>query len=252
MKKQAKGRKTIRPYQRLHIELEKLLASKQPEEKLPSEPTLAKRLGVSRATLREAMRSFEGQGMIRRRQGIGTFVVGVAPVIESGLEMLESIETIARRIDLNVSMGELEVKRKMADADLAQKLNVTEGDALIRIERVIFTDSRPVAFLQDTLAENTLTPDDLREGFTGSVLDFILQRGKPQLVQAKTAISAVGASHDIARALQIQRGDVLLQLTSQLFSGDGRVVDYSMGYFIPGYFRFHVNRKLNGGISKGK
>jgi GntR family transcriptional regulator len=109
-----------------------------------------------------------------------------------------------------------------------------------------------VAFLQDTLAENTLTPDELREGFTGSVLDFILQRGKPQLMQAKTEISAVGATHDIARALQIQRGDVLLQLTSQLFSGDGRIVDYSLGFFIPGYFRFHVNRKLNGGNSKGK
>ncbi len=39
------------------------------------------------------MRSFEGQGLIRRRQGVGTFVVAKVPVFDSGLEVLESIET---------------------------------------------------------------------------------------------------------------------------------------------------------------
>ncbi len=250
MDKIKKKKRTLKPYQRLHLDLEKLLAAKHPEEKLPSEPTLAKRLGVSRATLREAMRSFEGRGMIRRRQGIGTFVVGSTPVIEAGLEVLESIETLAKRINLKVTMGALEIFRCIADKDKARILEASVGDPLVQIERVIFTDSRPVAFLHDTLTENILTPDELQEGFTGSLLDFIIQRGKPELFQGKTSISAVGATHEIARALQIQRGDVLLLLTSQLFAVDGKVVDYSEAYFIPGYFRFHVLRKLNGSNAK--
>jgi len=68
-------------------------------------------MGVSRATLREAMRAFEGQGMIRRRQGVGTFVVAKVPVLDSGLEVLESIETLAQRIGLAVNMGELQVEQ---------------------------------------------------------------------------------------------------------------------------------------------
>jgi len=39
------------------------------------EPKLARDMGVSRATLREAMRSFEAQGLIMRKQGAGTFVI---------------------------------------------------------------------------------------------------------------------------------------------------------------------------------
>ncbi|MHB8818414.1 MAG: GntR family transcriptional regulator, partial [Bellilinea sp.] len=86
---------SMHPYQRLQIELAELIEKTPPGERLLSEPMLAQQLHVSRATLREAMRAFEGQGLIRRRQGIGTFVVGRATVIESGLEVLQSIETMA-------------------------------------------------------------------------------------------------------------------------------------------------------------
>ena len=44
------------------------------KEKLPSEFELAKTLGVSRATLREALRLLEEENVIVRRHGVGTFV----------------------------------------------------------------------------------------------------------------------------------------------------------------------------------
>ena len=45
-----------------------------PGSQLPPEPDLAQQLGISRSTLREAMRTFEERGRITRRRGIGTFV----------------------------------------------------------------------------------------------------------------------------------------------------------------------------------
>ncbi|MEM5774221.1 MAG: GntR family transcriptional regulator, partial [Anaerolineaceae bacterium] len=82
-------------FQRLQSSLRKIIETTPPGQKLPAEPLLAKTLGVSRATLREAMRDFESQGLILRRQGIGTFVVSHPQIMESGLEVLESIETLA-------------------------------------------------------------------------------------------------------------------------------------------------------------
>jgi GntR family transcriptional regulator len=232
------------PFRRLQADLAKLISSLPAESRLPSEPELARRMGVSRATLREAMRAFEGQGMIRRRQGVGTFVVAKVPVLDSGLEVLESIETLAQRIGLSVNMGELQVEQVVANQEDAAILNLPVGTFLTRVTRVIYTENRPIAYLVDTLPADILPTADIETGFTGSVLDLLLQRGDPKLVQSRTDIRAIGASQEVARALQIQRDDVLLHFVAYLYSNEGRVADYSFSYFLPGYFRFHVVRKV--------
>ncbi len=60
------------------------------KQKLPSEFDLAKELGVSRATLREALRILEEENVVIRRHGVGTFV-NAKPLFSSGIEQLSSI-----------------------------------------------------------------------------------------------------------------------------------------------------------------
>ena len=231
------------PFQRLQADLATLIAHTPAGQRLPSEPDLAKQLSVSRATLREAMRMFETQGLIRRRQGSGTFVVGKVSVLDSGLEVLESLETMARRMGLAVSVSDLHVESIYADQELASALTLSLAARLTRVRRVIRADNRPVAYLVDVLPEDVLRPADLPTSFTGSVLDFLLGRGDP-LTTSRAAVSAIGATADVAKALEIQRGDVLLHFASQLYHSNGKVVDYSLTYFIPGYFNFHVVRRV--------
>jgi len=230
--------------QRLHDSLGQVIQAAKPGERLPSEPELARQLGVSRATLREAMRTYETQGMIRRRQGSGTYVTHPSHVIESGLEVLESIETLAERIGLPVTMGELKVKRLPANEDEARVLGLMPGLEVITISRVILAEGRAVAYLVDILPGESLREDELLVGFTGSVLDLLLQRGTPDLLTSRTEINAVTASVEAARSLGIQRGDVLLRFIATLYTTGGQVVDYSFSYFLPGYFRFHVVRRV--------
>jgi GntR family transcriptional regulator len=233
------------PFQRLQADLAELIEHTPAGDRLPSEPDLAKQLGVSRATLRDAMRTFETQGLVRRRQGSGTFVVGKSQVLESGLEVLESLETMAKRLGLVISVSNLSVEQVKADEAAASSLEIETGVPLLRVRRVICADGRPVAYLVDILPETVLRMEDLPADFRGSVLDTLLQRGDA-LTVSRADISATNAAADVAKALEIQRGDVLLQLVARLYSGDGRVLDYSTSYFIPGYFRFHVVRRVGG------
>jgi GntR family transcriptional regulator len=234
------------PFQRLQADLATLISKTTAGDRLPSEPELAKKLGVSRATLREAMRMFEAQGVIRRRQGSGTFVVGPVSVIDAGLEILESLETMADRLGLEVSVSDLNVDTFAATQEYARGLNVNSGTRLTRVRRVMREENRPVAYLVDTLPEDVLKPDQLPANFKGSVLDFLLDRGD-KLTVSRAAVSACGAVADVAKPLEIQRGDVLLYFSSQLFNVTGKIVDYSTSYFIPGYFNFYVNRRVNAG-----
>ena len=230
--------------QRLHDQLGHIISLTEPGGRLPSEPDLAKQLHVSRATLREAMRTFETQGIIRRRQGSGTYVNLPPRVLESGLEMLESIETIAERIGLSVTVCDLRVELRQADPEDCRTLSLAQSEQVIEVRRVIQAENRPVAFLIDILPADVLSPDELEGDFSGSILDFLLERGKPDLLTSRTEISAVTATSPVARALGIQRGDVLLQFSADLFSTQGQVIDHSFSYFLPGYFRFHVVRRV--------
>ncbi len=230
--------------QRLHDQLTQIIAATPPGNQLTSEPELAHQLGVSRATLREAMRTFESQGLIRRRQGSGTFVTHPTAVIDTGLEILESIETLAERIGLRATMGAWKIDLRPASEEECRLLGIGEHCQVVQVSRVIEAEDRPVAFLVDILPKEILPPEAISADFTGSVLDLLLQRGTPPLVFSRTEITAVTATAEHARALGIQRGDVLLNFTGLLYAEDGRAIDYSISNFLPGYFRFHVVRRI--------
>jgi len=234
--------------QRLHSQLGDLITELSAGDRLPSEPKLSKIFGVSRATLREAMRTFETQGMIQRRQGVGTFVVHPSGVMDAGLEVLESIETLAERIGLPVRMGTFEMERRMASTD---ERKILKEDQVLHVSRVIEAENRPVAYLEDTLPGSLMTDDELLLSFSGSVLDLLLKRGDPPLASSETEMQAVASEPHIAKALRIQRGDVVLCLRATLYSDEGDVVDYSESFFLPGYFRFRVIRRVDAANSRG-
>ena len=239
---------TISIYQRLQNDLSDIIQNAKRGTKLPSEPELAKQLDVSRATLREAMRTFESQGLLRRRQGLGTFVVGPTQVIESGLEVLESIETQAEKIGLQVMMGDCKISQISATLEQAEKLHVESDSPLMQIRRVILTDNAPVAYLIDILPGGIVTEEMIANKFTGSVLDLLIKDEDVPLSISKTDISAAHAPSDVAKALDIQRGDTLLFLNAVLYDREGNPVDLSYSYFLPGNFRLHIIRKI-GGVS---
>jgi GntR family transcriptional regulator len=221
-----------------------MIAEMNPGERLESEQALARRLRVSRATLREAMRTYETQGLIRRRQGSGTYVLRPSHVIESGLEVLESIETLAQRFGMAVSAGEVHIERRQPTPEEAEALQVEPSARVLAVSRVTQAEGRSLAYLVDVLPEDILQPEELEDKFSGSVLDVLLRRGDADLLSSRCEITADTASAEVARSLGIQRGDVLLRFVAYLYTTTGRVVDYSYSYFLPGSFRFHVVRRV--------
>ena len=77
------------------------------------------------------------------------------------------------------------------------------------------------------------------------MLDFFIQRGDP-LTVSKSCVTATVATAEVAKRLEIQRNDVLLHFIASLYTASGKVVDYSYSYFLPGYFKFHIVRKVGG------
>ena len=89
MEKQSLSQQTAqRLYNRIVIEREMA-----PGEKLPNELELSRSLGVSRTTLRDALRALTTQGVLEVRRGKGTFVSeGVERVNDYGFSHLDQVK----------------------------------------------------------------------------------------------------------------------------------------------------------------
>jgi GntR family transcriptional regulator len=126
----------------------------------------------------------------------------------------------------------------------AEVLQIQPGSEVLQISWVMETPDRPVAYLIDVLPAGVLSLEDARQYFKGSVLDLLMSSHALNLTTSRTDLSAVAAPTKIARSLGIQRGDVVLCFEATLYTGEGKVVDYSHSYYLPGYFRFHVVRRV--------
>lgn len=67
-----------------------------PGEKLPNEMELSERLGISRTTLREAVRILAAGGVLEIRRGLGTFVREDLKIDKKGISSLAGLKTDIR------------------------------------------------------------------------------------------------------------------------------------------------------------
>jgi GntR family transcriptional regulator len=223
----------------------------KPGEQLPSEADLAAQLGISRPTLREALHNLEQEDVIVRKHGVGTFVSRRTLVLESGLEVLESLESQAHWLGLDTKVIQLTVSERPATEEEQRMLQLSEGEPVdvLDVDRVIAIEGEPFAYLKDIVPGAYLSPEDLGDHFFGSVLDIFLQQDVVLPVASRTQINAEGADKQLAECLGVPKGTALLKLVGQLYSYDEKVLDYSLSYFIPGHFKFHVTRRVKRGVS---
>lgn len=224
--------------------LSRLIEQQRPGDQLPPEPQLARQLGVSRPTLREVLRIFAERGLLVRRQGVGTFVASRMPVLETGLEVLESLERMAAHHGLATEMTRLAVEERSATTLELERLGRVASTEVLVVSRVIEIEGTPVADLTDVVPVDTLRRADLDGDFRGSVLDVLLTRGSPRLSLSRTEILAESAGDSRAERLSVAPDTPLLVLVAQLYSFDEHVIDYSVSAFVPGHFRIHVMRQV--------
>src|SRR5690606_1376042 len=116
---------------------------------------LAKQLGVSRATLREALRILEEENVIIRRHGVGTFV-NAKPLFNSGIEQISSITDMI--IQAGMSPGTIFLSRTVkepTDNDI-KGFGCQETEEITKIERVRTANAEPVVYCIDKILSKNL------------------------------------------------------------------------------------------------
>jgi GntR family transcriptional regulator len=116
---------------------------------LPPERVLAKEFGVSRWTMRQAIRELIADGRLRARQGQGTFVA--TPKLVQPLALVSYTEAL-RAQGHTPAREVVQFDELAADAVLAERLDIAEGEPVHRLERVLFADGQPIGLETTYLA----------------------------------------------------------------------------------------------------
>ena len=197
----------------------------QPGDQIPSEMELCESFGISRTVVRQALRDLEGEDIIFKRKGKGTFVA--KPKISEGL-----IQKLTGFYQDMVERG-LEPKTKVlfqeivpANKKIAEYLDVPMGTEVVEIERLRLIHDEPIQ-LVTTYVPLHLAPNlpniDLRDR---SLYQYLETEYGIKIFRGKRYIEAVLASQNEAELLEIDEGDPLVMLDSISFTKTGQIVEY--------------------------
>jgi GntR family transcriptional regulator len=151
---------------------------------------------------------------------------------------------MAKRIGLDVDVGRYLIEARPSTKAEKESLGLEEEGNVVQISWVMEAEERPVAYLVDIIPEDLIPIKEIRREFNGSILDLLALKNGISLSTSRTEINAVAAPAEIAKALGIQRGDVVLYFEATLYSAEGKALDYSHSYYLPGYFKFRVMRRV--------
>lgn len=213
----------------------------QENEKLPSEFELSKSLGVSRATLREALRLLEEENIIVRRHGVGTFV-NPKPVFTSGIEQLSSISSMIENVGMEPGTILLHAYEDVPVEEDLERFQTDIEDKIITIERVRTADGEPVVYCIDKVPSSYL-PDQFLKNEDLSIFSALEKSGNIRVAYAITYINPIGYHETVSPILKCKEESALLVLNQLHYDDNDRVVLYSKNYFRADKFSFHVVRK---------
>ncbi|HHY47765.1 MAG TPA: GntR family transcriptional regulator [Firmicutes bacterium] len=213
---------------------------------LPPENVIASQLGVSRTTVREALRMLEEEGIVARKQGLGTFILQGGSFIESGLEELRSITEIIRKLGMKAGTEGIRVGEQPAGSEVARKLQVAEGEEVITIERVRTADGERVVYSYDVIPRRFLSGRDITleiPKLEAGLFTFLESECRLKITHAVSYISATTADDNIVSRLHARPGEPLLVLDQVHFGMNRQPVLYSKDYFRTEKFTFYVIRR---------
>ena len=214
-----------------------------PGDKLPKETKLAQMLGVSRITVREALRLLEEDGVIVRHQGRGTFVRSSDLIIRNPLEVNISVTEVIESKGFKASTAWFKLERTKADKTIANKLNIEVGSPVIILERVRTANEKPAVYTLDVFSENIVGKTEVLKEFAGSLSKLLEEKYNQKIEYSVSKVIPILPGPYIFDKLKTEKLSPLLLVEEVDYNSQNEPIIYGREYWTPGIFEFTILRK---------
>jgi GntR family transcriptional regulator len=229
----------------LHIQAEEILRKMihNPQyskgKLLPNEIELAKKLAISRTTLRLAINKLVYEGLLVRKKGIGTKVSNNIISSKSANWLSFSQEMQARKIP--IKNFELKLSWVKPDEQVANFFDIRSDKKVLKMERVRGRPEYPfVYFISYFHPRIGLTGE---EDFLRPLYEILEKDYMIVANLSKEEITARAADKQIAAKLDIDPGSPILFRKRFVYDQGERPIEYNLGYYRANSFVYTVESR---------
>lgn len=227
----------------LHLQVEQLLREliEKPEYQngklLPNEINLAKKLGISRSTVRQATNKLVYERLLVRKKGVGTKVAknNITTKLNKWTSFTHEMDEkgmVFRNYSIKVSMV-------LPDKEIQQLFNIRDGVKVLRMERLKGPESGPVVYFISYFHPRTeLTADD---DFSKPLYETLERDHYIIASVSKEGISAILADAKLSKLLHIKTGDPILFRKRVVCDAGDRPIEYNLGYYRADRFTYTID-----------
>lgn len=208
---------------------------------LPSESLLNETFGISRATSRTALDSLEQEGLIVRKSGKGSIVLG--PRVEQPAIEMYGFSDDMRSRGLRPSYQTVFAGRGRANLEASDALGVRVNSSVYHSRRILKADDQPVGLALSWIPMSIFdgaplpTAEDLNHN---SLYRWLNEKCGVKVAGARETIEAALAEGDMAAELEVTAGAAVLVVRRRSDTADGTPVEYAVLHFRADRYRLHL------------
>ncbi|MGZ5247891.1 MAG: GntR family transcriptional regulator [Flavitalea sp.] len=227
----------------LHVQVEEMLRKmiEKPEYQngklLPNEINLAKKLGISRSTVRQATNKLVYERLLVRKKGVGTKVAknNITTKLNKWTSFTHEMDEkgmVFRNYTIKVSMI-------VPDKEIQQLFGIKDGVKVLKMERIKGPDSGPVVqFISYFHPRTGLTAED---DFSKPLYETLEKDHHIVASVSKEGISAILADSKLSKLLNVKVGDPILFRKRVVCDPGDRPIEYNLGYYRADRFTYTID-----------
>lgn len=144
-----------------HIVKEILVGKYKNLDRLPAEDTIAKELGVSRLTIRQALTNLAKEGLVIRKQGVGTIINPNVTSLLARLDYHMDCTQMLKNRNYEVEVVVKGISFVQASKKIADKLELPMGSQVCVISKIWYANGTPAIFIENAIPVNIFTDRDI-------------------------------------------------------------------------------------------
>ena len=202
--------------------------------KIPAERQLAQKFGVSRMTLRQAIKTLEDEGILEQRVGSGTYVANQK--VQEKMSGIMSFTDITHANGQTPSSKLISYRFGKPSLSEMERLNLDDTQEVLRMERIRYADDVPICYEVVSIPHSVIL--NMSKADISSHLYQTLEKNGYKIGRVTEYISAAVANENAARLLDAKKGEALITRLQVTELSNGVPFEYTRASYVADRFEF--------------